>query len=62
MDEKIKYLKRRIFNLEQDNIVHYDLLKEFRYELFKIKMNLIILNGLVISYIVYQVINYIWGE
>ena len=62
MDEKIKYLKRKIFNLEQDNIVHYDLLKEFRYELFKIKMNLIILNGLVISYIVYQVINYIWGE
>ena len=42
MDEKIKYLKRRIFNLEQDNIVHYDLLKEFHYELFKIKMNLII--------------------
>jgi len=38
MDEKIKYLKKRIFNLEQDNIVHYDLLKEFHYELFKIKM------------------------
>ena len=62
LDEKIKYLKRRIFNLEQDNIVHYDLLKEFHYELFKIKMNLIILNGLVISYISYQVINYIWGK
>lgn len=62
MDEKIKYLKRRIFNLEQDNIVHYDLLKEFRYELFKIKMNLTILNWLVISYIIYQVINYIWGK
>lgn len=62
MDEKIKYLKRRIFNLEQDNIVHYDLLKEFRYELFKIKMNLIILNGLIISYILYQVINYILGK
>jgi len=62
MDEKIKYLKRRIFNLEQDNIVHYDLLKEFRYELFKIKMNLIILNGLAITYIIYQVINYIWGK
>lgn len=62
MDEKIKYLKRRIFNLEQDNIVHYDLLKEFRYELFKIKMNLIILNGLATTYIIYQVINYIWGK
>ena len=45
MDEKIKYLKRRIFNLEQDNIVHYDLLKEFHYELFKIKMNLTIMRG-----------------
>ena len=62
MDEKIKYLKRRIFNLEQDNILHYDLLKEFHYELFKIKMNLIIINWLVISYILYQVINYIWGK
>lgn len=62
MDEKIKYLKRRIFNLEQDNIVHYDLLKEFHYELFKIKMNLIILNGLATTYIIYQVINYIWGK
>ena len=62
MDEKIKYLKRRIFNLEQDNIVQYDLLKEFHYELFKIKMNLTILNWLVISYILYQIINYIWGE
>ena len=62
MDEKIKYLKRRIFNLEQDNIVHYDLLKEFHYGLFKIKMNLTILNWLAISYILYQVINYIWGK
>ena len=62
MDEKIKYLKRRIFNLEQDNIVYYDLLKEFHYELFKIKMNLTILNWLVISYILYQVINYFWGK
>ena len=62
MDEKIKELARRIFNLEKDNIVHYELLKEFHYELFKIKMNLTILNGLVISYILYQVINYIWGK
>lgn len=62
MDEKIKYLKRRIFNLEQDNIVHYDLLKEFHYELFKIKMNLIILKGLAITYIFYQIINYFWGK
>lgn len=54
MDEKIKYLKRRIFNLEQDNIVHY--------ELFKIKMNLIILKGLAITYIFYQIINYFWGK
>lgn len=62
MDEKIKDLIRRIFNLERDNIVHYDLLKEFHYELFKIKMNLTILNWLAISYILYQVINYIWGK
>ena len=57
MDEKIKDLIRRIFNLEKDNIVQYELLKEF-----KIKMNLTILNWLVISYILYQVINYIWGK
>ena len=62
MDEKIKDLIRRIFNLEKDNIVQYELLKEFHYELFKIKMNLTILNGLVISYILYQVINYFWGK
>lgn len=62
MDEKIKDLIRRIFNLEKDNIVHYELLKEFHYELFKIKMNLTILNWLVISYIIYQVINYFWGK
>ena len=62
MDEKIKDLIRRIFNLEKDNIVHYELLKEFHYELFKIKMNLTILNWLVISYILYQVINYIWSK
>lgn len=36
MDEKIKDLIRRIFNLEKDNLV--------------------------ISYILYQVINYIWGK
>lgn len=62
MDEKIKDLIRRIFNLEKDNIVQYELLKEFHYELFKIKMNLTILSWLVISYILYQVINYIWGK
>jgi len=62
MDEKIKDLIRRIFNLEKDNIVQYELLKEFHYELFKIKMNLTILNWLVISYILYQVINYFWGK
>ena len=62
MDEKIKDLIRRIFNLEKDNIVQYELLKEFHYELFKIKMNLTILNWLVISYILYQGINYIWGK
>ena len=62
MDEKIKELAKRIFNLEKDNIVQYELLKEFHYELFKIKMNLTILNWLVISYIMYKVINYIWGK
>ena len=62
MDEKIKDLIRRIFNLEKDNTVQYELLKEFHYELFKIKMNLTILNWLVISYMLYQVINYIWGK
>ena len=62
MDEKIKDLIRRIFNLEKDNIVQYELLKEFHYELFKIKMNLTILNWLVISYILYQVINYFLGK
>lgn len=62
MDEKIKDLIRRIFNLEKDNIVQYELLKEFHYELFKIKMNLTILNWLVISYILCQVINYFWGK
>ena len=62
MDEKIKELRRMIFNLEKDNIVQYELLKEFHYELFKIKMNLTILNWLVISYILYQVINYFWGK
>lgn len=62
MDEKIKELAKRIFNLEKDNIVQYELLKEFHYELFKIKMNLTILNWLVISYILYQVINYFWGK
>lgn len=62
MDEKIKELAKRIFNLEKDNFVHYELLEEFHYKLFKIKMNLTILNWLVISYILYQVINYIWGK
>ena len=62
MDEKIIELAKRIFNLERDNIVHYELLKEFHYELFKIKVNLTILNWLAISYILYQVINYIWGK
>ena len=62
MDEKIKELKRRIFILERNNFVHDEFLKEFHYELFKIKMNLTILNWLVISYILYQVINYIWGK
>ena len=62
MDEKIKKLAKRIFNLEKDNFVHYELLKEFHYEIFKIKMNLTILNWLVISYILYQVIHYIWGK
>ena len=62
MDEKIKDLIRRIFNLEKDNIVQYELLKEFHYELFKIKMNLTILNWLVISYILHKVINYICGK
>lgn len=62
MDEIIKELKRRIFNLEKDTFVHYEFLKEFHYEIFKIKMNLTILNWLAISYILYQVINYIWGK
>ncbi len=62
MDEKIKELKRRIFILEKDNFVHDEFLKDFHYELFKIKMNLNILNWLVISYILHQVINYIWGK
>ena len=62
MDEKIKDLKRRIFILEKETFVHDEFLKEFHYELFKIKMNLNILNWLVISYIFYQVINYIWGK
>lgn len=62
MDEKIKELAKRIFNLEKDNFVHYELLKEFHYELFKIKMNLTILNWLVTTYILYQIINYIWGK
>nr|DAU15907.1 MAG TPA: hemolysin [Caudoviricetes sp.] len=62
MDEKIKELAKRIFNLEKDNIVQYELLKEFHYELFKIKMNLTVLNWFAISYILYQVINYIWGK
>ena len=62
MDEKIKELAKRIFNLEKDNFVHYELLKEFHYELFKIKMNLTILNWLVTTYILYQIINYFWGK
>ena len=62
MDEKINELKRRIFILEKDNFVHDEFLKDFHYELFKIKMNLNILNWLVISYILHQVINYIWGK
>ncbi|WP_455485093.1 hypothetical protein [Gemella sp.] len=62
MDEKIKELAKRIFNLEKDNFVHYELLKEFHYELFKIKMNLTILNWLVTTYILYQIINFIWGK
>lgn len=44
MDEKIKDLKRRIFNLEKETFVHDEFLKDFHYELFKIKMNLTILN------------------
>ena len=62
MDEKIKELAKRIFNLEKDNFVHYELLKEFHYELFKIKMNLTVLNWLATTYILYQIINYIWGK
>ena len=62
MDEKTKELKRRIFILERDNFVHEEFLKDFHYELFKIKMNLTILNWLVISYILYQIINFIWGK
>lgn len=62
MDEKIKYLKRRIFNLEQDNIVHYELLKEIHYELFKIRVNKTVLNWLAISYVINIIINYFWGK
>ena len=53
MDEKIKELKRRIFILEKDNFVHEEFLKDFHYELFKIKMNLTILNWLATTYILY---------
>jgi hypothetical protein len=62
MDEKIKDLKRRIFNLEKETFIHDEFLKNFHYELFKIKMNLTVLNWFAISYILYQVINYIWGK
>ena len=56
MDEKIKELKRRIFILERDNFVHEEFLKDFHYELFTI------LNWLVTTYIIYQIINYFWGK
>lgn len=62
MDEKVKELERRIFKLEKDNFVHDEFLKDFHYELFKIKMNLTVLNWLAITYILYQIINFIWGK
>ena len=62
MDEKIKELKRRIFILERDSFVHEEFLKDFHYGIFKIKMNLTILNWLAISYIIHQIINYFWGK
>ena len=62
MDEKIKELERKIFELEKESFVHYELLKEIHYELFKIRANKTVLNWLATTYILYQIINYFWGK
>ena len=62
MDGKIKELERRIFELEKESFVQYELLREIHYELFKIRANKTVLNWLAISYVINQVINYFWGK
>lgn len=62
MDEKVKELERKIFELEKESFVHYELLKEIHYELFKIRVNKTVLNWLAISYVINIIINYFWGK
>lgn len=65
MDEKVKELERRIFKLEMDVYVYNDLLTKLRFEIHKLKMYVLGFNFLIalyIIYLIYQIINYIWGK
>ena len=65
MDEKVKELERRIFKLEMDVYVYNDLLKKLRFEIHKLKMYILGFNFLItlyIIYLIYQIINFIWGK
>lgn len=65
MDEKIKELERRIFKLEMDVYVYNDLLTKLRFEIHKLKMYILGFNFLItlyIIYLIYQIINFIWGK
>ena len=65
MDEKVKELERRIFKLEMDVYVYNDLLTKLRFEIHKLKMYILGFNFLIalyIIYLIYQIINFIWGK
>lgn len=65
MDEKVKELERRIFKLEMDVYVYNDLLTKLRFEIYKLKMYILGFNFLIalyIIYLIYQIINFIWGK
>lgn len=65
MDEKVKELEKRIFKLEMDVYVYNDLLTKLRFEIHKLKMYILGFNFLIalyIIYLIYQIINFIWGK
>ena len=65
MDKKVKELEKRIFKLEMDVYVYNDLLTKLRFEIHKLKMYILGFNFLIalyIIYLIYQIINFIWGK